>query len=95
MKKYFQMILAEIPVIEKLEKEIVAEVITLEEKINDLQNTLRQRVESSFRELVSTASEKVDVIVSFLAVLEMVKQRIIHAEQNSLFEDIKLKISNS
>jgi len=95
LKKYFQLILNEIPVIEKLEKEIVAEVVTLEEKINDLQNTLRQRVESSFQELVSSASEKVDVIVSFLAVLEMVKQRIIHAEQNELFQDIKLKISSS
>ncbi len=90
-KKYFQAVLAEIPIIEKLEEEVVREVVTLEERINDLQNTLRRRVETSFSEITHNASDKIDVILSFLAMLEMVKQRIIEAEQQELFHDIKLK----
>ncbi|EKE11906.1 MAG: hypothetical protein ACD_15C00002G0001 [uncultured bacterium] len=90
-RKYFQSVLQEIPIVEKLDEEIVREVITLEEKINDLQNTLRQRVEMSFGELTHNATDKIDVILSFLAMLEMVKQRIIDVEQNELFQEIKMR----
>jgi len=95
LKKTFLKILSEIPLMEKLQEEIVSEVVTLEEKINDLESTLRKRIETSFSELVSGAKEKIDVIVSFLAVLEMVKQRIVNVEQKSLFEDIKLSMKNA
>jgi segregation and condensation protein A len=94
LKKYFQLILADIPVIEKLEEEFVKEIITLEEKIVDLQKVLQERVEVSFAEFAGKAGAKVDVIVSFLAVLEMVKQKVIEVEQNELFQEIKMKASN-
>ncbi|MDO8241240.1 MAG: segregation/condensation protein A [Candidatus Moranbacteria bacterium] len=94
-KKYFLLVLNEIPIIEKLDEEVVQEVITLEERINDLQNTLRQRVEMSFTELTSGAENKIDVILSFLAMLEMVKQRIVDVEQGDLFHEIMLKNKTS
>ena len=94
-RKYFQFVLAEIPIIEQLDEEVVREVITLEEKINDLQNTLRQRVEMSFSELTTGATEKIDVILSFLAMLEMVKQRIIDVEQGELFQEIRLSVKKA
>jgi chromatin segregation and condensation protein Rec8/ScpA/Scc1 (kleisin family) len=37
-----------------------------------------------------SAKDKIEVIVSFLALLEMIKQRIITAEQRELFEDIRI-----
>jgi len=95
IKKAFIAVLAQIPLVEKLQEEIVAEVITLEEKITALESSLRLRIESSFSEFVGNADNKIDVIISFLAVLEMVKQRIIDADQGSLFEEIKLKIKTS
>ncbi|MDR3559591.1 MAG: segregation/condensation protein A, partial [Candidatus Pacebacteria bacterium] len=94
-KKYFQLVLAEIPVIEKLQEEIVSEVVTLEERINDLEQKLRSRVSSSFAELVAGARDKVDVIVSFLAMLEMVKQRLVMVEQGEMFAEIRLSMKNS
>lgn len=95
LKKYFSVVIAEIPIVEKLEEEIVREVMTLEEKINDLQNMLRQKVETSFAELTANATDKIDVIVSFLAMLEMVKQRIVQVEQGELFEEIRLRVKIS
>jgi len=95
LKKYFLAVLSEIPMVEKLEEEIVAEVVTLEERIGELSDSLRLRLESSFSDLVSNAQNKVDVIVSFLAMLEMVKQRIVVVEQVNLFEEIQLKIRTS
>jgi segregation and condensation protein A len=90
LKKYFTHILSEIPIIEKLEEEMVREVITLEEKISHLQEYLRKKIETTFSEITNGAKDKIDVIVSFLAMLEMVKQRIVQVEQNNLFEEIKL-----
>jgi len=94
-RKYFQTVLNEIPIIEKLEEEIVREVVTLEEKINDLQNFMRQKVEASFTEITSQATDKIDVILSFLAMLEMVKQRIVEVDQQELFQEIKVSIKNA
>jgi segregation and condensation protein A len=91
LKKHFQAILKEIPILEKLEEELVKEVATLEEKINDLQKFLTDKIETSFSELISGTEEKVEVIISFLAMLEMVKQRMISVEQGNLFSEIKLK----
>ena len=91
LKKYFVKVLSEIPAFEKLEEEMVREVITLEERISHLHDFIKGKIETSFAELVSTAEDKVDVIVSFLAMLEMVKQRIIHVDQGELFSEIKLK----
>jgi segregation and condensation protein A len=94
-KKHFLAVLSEIPVVEELSQEIVDEVVTLEEKINDLENFLRNKIQSSFSELVEKSTDKVEVIVSFLAMLEMIKQRIIEVEQNNLFEEITLNLKNN
>ncbi len=89
--KAFSKVLCEIPVVEKLEQEMIREVLTLEEKILHLQEMLRERVETSFAELIANAKDKVEVVVSFLAMLEMVKQRLIHVEQGELFSEIRLR----
>lgn len=91
LKKYFQFVLSEIPVIDKLEEEIVAEVVTLEEKIANLQNIIAGKMETYFSEITSCVSDKIEVIISFLAILEMVKQRVIQVEQGELFEEIRIR----
>lgn len=95
LKKHFMAVLAEIPSIEKLSEEIVGEVITLEEKINDLQNVLRQRIEATFSDIAAGAKDKIEVIMSFLAMLEMVKQRIINVEQKKLFREIRMRVKTA
>lgn len=95
LKKYFQSVLVEIPIIEKLQEEIVNEVVTLEERINEIQNVMRSKIESSFSVLVEKAENRIDVIISFLAMLEMIKQRIINVEQEDLFQEIKMSIKNN
>ncbi|HEX8974034.1 MAG TPA: segregation/condensation protein A [Patescibacteria group bacterium] len=91
LKKAFEKVVGEIPVVEKLEQETVRDILTLEEKIVHLQDALRQRAHASFSELIANAKDKVEVVVSFLAMLELVKQRIIHVEQEGLFSEIQLK----
>jgi segregation and condensation protein A len=95
LRKNFQAVLSEIPVISKLEEEYVREVMTLEEKISDLQNMLRKKVETCFSEVAECAKDKIEIIISFLAMLEMVKQKIIDVEQHELFKDIKIRVNGA
>lgn len=94
LKAHFLNILSEIPNVQKLQEEIVSEVVTLEERINEIENTLRLKIETSFAGLVEKTADKIDVIVSFLAILEMIKQRIVSVEQQDLFSEIRLSIKS-
>lgn len=91
LRGHFLDVLGEIPVLEELPEKELARVITLEEKILSLQGTLADRIETSFSELTKGAEDTVEVIVSFLAVLELIKQRFIFVEQKDFFGDIILK----
>ena len=44
-----------------------------------------------FSQLKSSAKNNIEVIVSFLALLELVKQRIVSVEQSELFEEIRIR----
>ncbi|MBI4598682.1 segregation/condensation protein A [Candidatus Uhrbacteria bacterium] len=66
-------------------------VISVQEKIRDIQRAVFERARLAFADLVGPRPERADVVVSFLAVLELVKQRIVSAAQASAFEDITLK----
>ena len=91
LRSYFLSVLGEIPLFEKLPEKEIQAVITLEEKIIALQNSLALRLESSFAELAEAAGDRVEIIVSFLAVLELVKQRFIFVEQKKFFSDIMIR----
>lgn len=95
LKKSFRKILEEIPVIEKLGEEMVKEIVTLEEKITHVQEMLKKKIELSFSELTNGSKDKTEVIISFLALLELVKQQVINVEQGGLFREIKFKRSES
>ncbi|OHA08805.1 MAG: hypothetical protein A3B37_00440 [Candidatus Sungbacteria bacterium RIFCSPLOWO2_01_FULL_59_16] len=87
----FRAALATIPKVERIIEEKLKKVISLEEKIRELQRFLQGKVERAFSELVSGAKEKVEVIVSFLALLELAKQKLISVEQGGLFEEIRIR----
>ncbi len=69
----------------------VKKVISLEEMIDDLTVRIQNSIKMNFRDFAgkaTTKEEKVMVVVGFLAILEMVKQGILSAEQGENFEDI-------
>ena len=66
------------------------EMITVEEKVAELLSTLRRSRKLSFRAFISACRSRLEVIVSFLAVLELIKALRLRAEQDALFGDISL-----
>ncbi len=99
MAEIFKTVILNIkPVIEeKLEEGMIMMAINIEEKIKMIQDTVVGKIRSRFSELISKAESKVEVIVSFLAMLELMKQRTISADQDELFSEIeifKLELEN-
>jgi segregation and condensation protein A len=87
----FEWVLDEIVAEQPLPQKVVEERVSLEERMVALEGMLRRRIETSFADIVATAENKVEVVVSFLAMLELVKQRVIRVEQlDALFSDIQL-----
>lgn len=81
-----------IPVKEKLADVVVKKVISLEEMIGNLTQRITSSLSMSFRDFAGVGKmEKVNVIVSFLAMLELVKQGIVHARQEEHFDDILME----
>lgn len=70
----------------KIEKEEVS----LEDKMSDLELYARTHRYFSFRGLLEKQSSKIQVIVTFLAILELMKTGVITIEQEHLFDDIQI-----
>ncbi len=87
-----QKVIAAIPKVEKLPKVIVQKVISLEAMIGRLTERMEQSLKISFRDFAGKdKGEKINVIVGFLAMLELVKRGIIRVEQKATFEDIEME----
>ncbi|MDP2933746.1 MAG: segregation/condensation protein A [bacterium] len=76
--------------ITRLPKEIIKEVISISQKIKELQQQLGQKIEMKLSEALHKKS-RTEIIVTFLAVLELVKQRILTVDQEELFAEILIK----
>lgn len=87
----FRTLLSSVPRVEKLAEEKIKRIISLEEKIAHVRAFIVDRMERGFSELVSGAKEKVDVIVSFLAILELARQKFVDLHQEGTFTDIIIK----
>lgn len=87
----FRIFLAALPKIEKLVEEKMKRVVSLEERMRQIRSLVQGAVERAFSEIVKGSAEKIDVIVSFLAILELTKQKFVEVRQSGAFEDIMVK----
>jgi segregation and condensation protein A len=65
-------------------------VVSLSERMHELEELLFAKKQLRFREFLGTESTKSDVIVSFLALLELVRARVLSVEQRESFNDITI-----
>ena len=83
-----------LPKPEKMAQALVAPVLALEDVVASLKKRLTSAFKARFSELTREKS-KHDVIVYFLATLELVRSGSISATQEKLFEDITLAAESS
>lgn len=75
---------------EEPEAEIVREPVRLRDRMASLVEKLQATGRTSFRDLIQSATSRTMVIVDFMAVLELIKQRYLAARQSDAFGDIEL-----
>ena len=75
---------------EEPEGVIERQEVTVEQKVAELSERLKRRSRLSFRAFISACRSRIEVIVAFMAVLELVKGLQVRAEQDALFGDISL-----
>lgn len=87
----FRTFLAALPKIEKLVEEKMKRIVSLEERMRQIRSFVQNAVERAFSEIVKGSGEKIDIIVSFLAILELTKQKFVDVRQEGAFTDIMVK----
>lgn len=75
---------------EEPEGEVAREPVRLHDRISRLSDVLDRDGRTSFRRLIEGATSRTMVMVDFMAVLELIKQRYLSAEQSDAFGDIEL-----
>ncbi|MDO8620191.1 MAG: ScpA family protein [bacterium] len=85
-------VLASIPKVEKLSKVAIRKVISLEHMIENLKERITGALRMSFKEFSGAhKGERVNIIVGFLAMLELVKDGLIHVTQETPNGDIMME----
>ena len=69
--------------------------VTIREKITSITNQLRHQKFVSFRSLVNHENSRLDIVVTFLAMLELIKRHLVRVSQEGLFGDITLEVSEA
>lgn len=69
---------------------IAAPRVTIREKIDLISKTLREVQRSTFRAMLNDGASRLEIVVTFLAMLELIKRYRIDAHQEGLFSDIEI-----
>lgn len=70
--------------------EVIKDEFTIEEKMHDILHLLVQREKISLTEFFASSRSKLEIIVSFLAILELIRLKEIVAIQQDLFTSIMI-----
>jgi segregation and condensation protein A len=77
---------------EEVSIEKIKKIVKIEEKIKDILRLLAKKSNLAFGRAVKK-SEKIEIIITFLAILEMFKERMIIIEQEEAFGEITLVLN--
>lgn len=86
----FENIVKRLEPVVNLPKSVIKKTISIGEKIKHIKNMIMEKLSFNFKKIL-LSGDKTEVIVSFLAMLELVKQRTISVNQEGLFTDITVQ----
>jgi segregation and condensation protein A len=70
---------------------VAAPRITIRQKISLISRFLRLHGLTKFHQLLNGEKNNLDIVVTFLAMLELIKRRLVQVQQNSLFGEIDIE----
>lgn len=75
----------------RLREANVARTVSLEEKVESIRQALKVRAKLRFDELVARGSQPAEIVVSFLALLELLRHNLASVEQGEVFAPISIE----
>lgn len=75
----------------ELKTVVTAPAVTIRQKIGEMIRMIKTRGRASFLAFVHGARSRLEIVVTFLAMLELIKRRRVKASQESLFGEIDLQ----
>jgi len=90
MKDLFAGALRRLEPVVNLPNQLIKRAISIKDKISHISRLIFSQASLTFKQLINKKQDKVDIVVSFLALLELVKQRAVKVEQGDLFSDINI-----
>ena len=64
--------------------------VTIGQQMAKIREQLSRQAETQFNRLLSNAPDRVEVVVTLLAVLELIKRRVVLVEQDAEFGDVRI-----
>lgn len=92
LRDMFSTILQELEPIIRLPETVIIRTINIREKIAQIRDLLGQDKQTSFHALLGSAGSRTEVIVTFLALLELVKQRTVTLAQAKPQGDLVVEV---
>ncbi len=74
-----------------IQRAAMERVVSVKERLREMHDAILARSQMHFSYMVKGAKSKVDVVVSFLALLELVKQQVVTTVQGGSFSEIEIK----
>jgi len=93
LKKIFIEILNSIQPRKKIETHILNNIISIKQKIKQIKDMLFAKKILNFSDVIKEFQSKPEIIVAFLSVLELAKQRYIYIEQLQNFGEMRIFLS--
>ncbi|MBI4142406.1 segregation/condensation protein A [Candidatus Uhrbacteria bacterium] len=81
----FARIIADLEPIVRIPRAVIGRVISIDDRIAEIRQLITQHPHASFADVLRGRTSRADAIVSFLALLELVKQRVIEVKQDERF----------
>jgi len=94
LEKRFEKLILFIKPIIKIPEKTIGRTINIKEKIDNIYEKINKLSFIKFSDCLIDKKDKIEIIVSFLAMLELIKQRTILVEQNNLFDEITINKIN-
>jgi len=86
----FQSVIKRLEPFLALQRQNIEKVVSVQEKIEHIRDFLNTNRKIIFTDVAKGSTSRADVVVSFIAMLELIKQNIIKVHQKGVFDEITL-----
>jgi len=93
--KAAQDIFADLNLADTLKSVVPSSRVTIREKIYIITDALRKHPNVAFKSLIEKGYTRLEIVVTFLALLELIKRHLVRVTQEGLFGDISLEVSEA